>query len=332
MSTPGTTPLTTTHTTARPARRRLRRLVAGVGMTAALVATPIAALAAAGSSGSLSATAAGARTGDHVRTTTPLAVAADDSAPTDAAPNDDKPADTAPSDVGPSDVKPTDVAPTDTRPTDARPTDTRPTTDVRPDETEPRPQPQPELVCEAFRTDAGPAIGCKWTSAEPDRAAGYRLMRAVDDNGREVIFATRDLSQHGYRDLDVKPGHTFHYAAQYLAADGSVIATTNAVHIRIPADRPEVEKLRIACEQLPRETADAPVVACKWESASSESLRGYKLIRRDADGREVVARGGVDFTHHREKVRPGRYAYRVVGVDAEGRVVAASDAVGVHVE
>ena len=130
----------------------------------------------------------------------------------------------------------------------------------------------------------------------------------------------------------MKPGHTYHYAVQYLAADGSVIVTSRAVRIEIPADRPDVEALRLACEQAPRESADAAVVACKWSSATTDRAVGYKLIRRDAEGREVVARGGLEFTSHREKVRPGRYSYRVVAVDADGHVVGASEAVAVHVE
>ncbi len=302
--------LRTSSAVGRAPRPRTRLLAAGVTLAAALVATPVAALASSASSpGGAAVAAAGARVGEVVRAR-PVVT-----------PSDLRPTDTRPTDLRPTDTRPTDTRPTDTKPTETQPTDTRPTPD----------RPSPRFACEAYRTDAGPAIACKWAQVGEDRAAGYRLWRAVDDQARRVVFETRDLTEHGYRDLDVKPGHTFHYAVQYLAADGSVIVTSEAVRIRIPGDRPEVEALRLACEQLPRETADAPVVACKWSAASTERVVGYQLIRKDAEGREVVARGGRDFTSHREKVRPGRYAYRVVGVDAEGRVVAASDAAAVHV-
>lgn len=315
----------------KPTATRPIRLLLGAALAAGLVAAPSLVLASASTdqdrAGSESPAAEVATPTAPTAAVPAEAVAApgDVTAPTDGVPPASAVMATA-TDEPESDEAPTGEAGTDEAQTEAVPSEA--------DERRDRPEhdrPLPRLGCEAQRSDAGPVVGCKWTPAGPDRAAGYRLLRAVDDRPRTVIFETRDLAQNGYRDVEVGPGHQFHYAVQYLAEDGSVIVTSAPAHVRIPGDEPRPERLRLACEQVESDVEHGAVVACKWSQATSDQLAGYRLVRTDGDGREVIARGGREFTAHRDHVRPGRYAYRVVGVDRDGKVIAASEAVGVFV-
>ena len=123
--------------------------------------------------------------------------------------------------------------------------DTRP--DTRPEARPERPDERPDRVrfdCRARRIDRadrsdrgdrgdrGAVVTCRWSAATSDRVAGYRLLRAVDDGGRRTVFATRDRDRNGYRER-VRPGHRYHYAVQYLAADGTVLHTADAVHLAV---------------------------------------------------------------------------------------------------
>lgn len=316
-----------------PSPRRTRRLLVTVLAVLAALAVPTVVAAAGGDPGPLDDDrGSSSPERAHVAAPTPDAAdAADESAGDGASDDESGTQDSAAPGSDAAEPTVTDATTADaddgsgsavaTAPADAKP-DTRP--DVRPD----REPPHVRFACELRRTDTGPAIECKWSEAPADRVAGYRLWRAVDDRAREVIHETRDLRENGYVDRAVRPGHLYHYAVQYLGADGEVLVTSHAERIRVPA--PEPAHIRLACATSEHDGVHGGVVTCKW-SQPDVRVAGYELVRRDAEGRDVVARVGADVHAHRERVRPGRYQYRVYGIDAHGRIVAVSPGVGVHV-
>ncbi len=122
-----------------------------------------------------------------------------------------------------------------------------------------------------------------------------------------------------------------------LLAASTVLALTTILPTAGPAsagpanDRPaDVEVLRLACAAST--TDSGPVVHCEWSAPQSPAAAGVKLLRLDPavdDHRGVVYRSGdlsqTEFTD--AKVRAGqRYAYVVVAVNADGRLVARSRA------
>lgn len=120
--------------------------------------------------------------------------------------------------------------PVDARPHDHR-VDDRPTDRARPDVERLR------MACEPYRTDAGPAIGCRWSSAEARGAAGYVLYRAVDDGPREKVFRTGLDGPRHFRQL-VRPGHRYTYAVVAVTEDGRVTSRSEPVTVAIPGDAP----------------------------------------------------------------------------------------------
>lgn len=315
-----------------PNLRRSRRLLVTVAAVVGLLGVPTVVAAAVGGGGGSSPPAPLPVQADGAQgesSTTAHDGITDDTAPASTTEAEDAGTETLGTDV-PGDAAPTadGTAADAPAPTEGRAVEPAPTaTEVRPEEKPDREPPHIRFKCGLERTDRGPVVACVWEPGPADRVAGYRLWRAVDDQAREVIFETRDLRRHGHADRNVEPGHLYHYAVQFIGFEGEVLATSHAERIRIPAPEPAV--IRLACESVAH---DGPggVVACKW-SQPDVRVAGYKLVRRDADGREVVARVGPDVHAHRERVRPGRYQYRVYGIGRDGGIVAVSPAVSVFV-
>lgn len=100
-------------------------------------------------------------------------------------------------------------------------------------------------------------------------------------------------------------------------------------------DATDVEVLRLECQ--PRVADTGPVVRCDWSAPTTPAAAGIKLFRLDPavdDHRRVVYRSenvhetGFTDTHVR---RGHRYAYAVVALSEDGRVVARSRAEWVRV-
>ncbi|MEL6890962.1 MAG: hypothetical protein AAFP84_05160 [Actinomycetota bacterium] len=108
---------------------------------------------------------------------------------------------------------------------------------------------------------------------------------------------------------------------------------------RAPTDRPVVapvdtrtdpvvEVLNLECRGLP----DREAVGCAWQAPTDPRAVGVRLVRvavGQGAGRVTVFRSGdLSVTHATdERVRPGvRYAYRLIALDAGGRIVGRSRA------
>ena len=174
-----------------------------------------------------------------------------------------------------------------------------------------------------IRPDIAPAIACRWTALEVDTLRGYQLWRAVDVPGggpRELVATIPAGDPLRYVDTPVRRGHVYTYAVIGIAVDGSKLAVSNAVSVKVP---PPAEALRMACEL--GSNGDQRGIACKWARAIHPAAAGY-ILWRSVDGgpREVIYRTGLDgrLGFFDTKIRPGHtFRYVVVVVDRAGHAV-----------
>ncbi|MCP5027247.1 MAG: hypothetical protein GY929_13285 [Actinomycetia bacterium] len=85
------------------------------------------------------------------------------------------------------------------------------------------------LVCEAG--EDGSVVGCKWEPARSHDVAGYQLWRAVDRDGRQLVYrGGPEITS--YVDDDLRGAKVVHYAVVAVDADGEMIGRSGAVTIR----------------------------------------------------------------------------------------------------
>ncbi len=91
----------------------------------------------------------------------------------------------------------------------------------------------------AAEVDAAVSVGCDWTAARSESAAGYELWRGVD-GGERLLIARMGLDQASVRDDDVSMGHRYRYVVVAVDADGRIVGRSRAEHVALAAhDRAE---------------------------------------------------------------------------------------------
>lgn len=167
------------------------------------------------------------------------------------------------------------------------------------------------------------AIVCRWTAPDGVAVRAYRLRRVVDapHAARLRLIATVPASDPlRYADGRIARGHKYTYLVVALGADGSRVAVSNRVTVRV--GRP-AESLRLGCAIAT--TGDQRGVACRWSRTSRPAAVGYVLLRSvDGGPRERIYRTGlpgprvfVDLD-----VKAGQQVrYAVLAVAKSGRVV-----------
>jgi hypothetical protein len=96
-------------------------------------------------------------------------------------------------------------------------------------------------------------------------------------------------------------------------------------------DLPDVDAaVRLACEPRITDRTEQAAVACVWGTDDDVAVRAWQLwklgLRPASDGRVLATQVGADVTSHldREVEVPGHYLYAVLGLDANGEIVARS--------
>jgi hypothetical protein len=157
--------------------------------------------------------------------------------------------------------------------------------------------------------------------------------------GHRNLVAELGPEQTTYRDHEVEAPAAYLYAVLGLDARGEIVARSRP-DLAVVAARPEREVLRLSCRARIVDTAptlstdraavDAPgrpVVGCEWSPTHLRRAAGYHVYRSaDGGGRELIARTGLDRTSMvDDNVAFGhRYAYVVVAVDADGKMLSRS--------
>jgi hypothetical protein len=168
----------------------------------------------------------------------------------------------------------------------------------------------------------GRAIVCRWAASEGVSVRAYGLWRIVDaPGGSRQLLATVAADQPlRFADHDVKRGHAYTYRVVALGADGSRVALSNRVTVRVgrPAD-----KLRFDCAFVLN--GDRSGVACRWSGSTRPAAVRY-VVWRSVDGgpREAVYRTGIGGrrTFLDRDVTAGQVIrYAVVAYARHGRVV-----------
>jgi hypothetical protein len=164
------------------------------------------------------------------------------------------------------------------------------------------------------------AVVCRW--APPDGVAirAYRVWRAVDAGPRQLLATIPSGAPHRYADFAIRSGHAYHYVVVGLGPDGSRVARSHVVTVRV--GRP-VEFLRFNCLIIIDGAHRG--VQCRWSDALRPAARRYVLWRSvDGAAREAIYRTGEDGrrSFFDTDVKPGQHIrYAVVALDANGRIV-----------
>lgn len=109
---------------------------------------------------------------------------------------------------------------------------------------------------------ARPAVACKWSPAERDDLAGYRLFKADGTGWRQVVYRGPDTA---FLDVKVRPGHRYRYLVQALDHRGDVIGVSDIEEVEVPATDPPVPA-DPTCRVTDAATNDTPPavdVVCK---------------------------------------------------------------------
>jgi hypothetical protein len=181
------------------------------------------------------------------------------------------------------------------------------------------------LECAVRATDAGPAVGCKWTAPTSKHAVGIRLYRfdPATDPHRRVIFRTHDLEIIHYTDAEVRPGHRYAYAVQSLNELGRVVGQSRTEWVEVPKP-PAVEVLLLAC----RLGRAHETIGCEWSRPESRDAYVVTLWRSvDGGARERVEQFRPSGPNaYRDPVPPGasEVTYTVIATSESDRPVARS--------
>jgi hypothetical protein len=168
-----------------------------------------------------------------------------------------------------------------------------------------------------------PRIVCRWSAVEGAAVAEYRVWRRVDGRAAKLIAKVAPDAPLRHADFAIRPGHTYTYRIVARAADGTRLATSARVSLRV--GRP-AEALRFNCFYKVDAAIDG--VACRWAASTRPAAVRYVLFRSvDGAAREAIYRtplnGRRSFLD--TDVSSGqRIRYAVVALAADGRVVGLS--------
>lgn len=183
------------------------------------------------------------------------------------------------------------------------------------------------------RPDVAPAVTCRWTALDVDAVRSYQLWRAIDVPGgypRDLIATVPVGDPLRHVDTRISRGHIYTYAVVAVAGDGSKLAVSNPVAVKVP---PAADALSLAC--VLTSNGDQRGVACKWSKATHPAAAGYQLWRSvDGGPREAIYKTGLDGRRgfFDTKIKPGQtIRYAVIVVDRAGRVVGHGGPVAVRI-
>jgi hypothetical protein len=235
------------------------------------------------------------------------------------------------------DLPTTTLEPTTTRSEPSEPPTTeptRPTTTEAPPETKPAPAAEPKLVNFELRLECGTRTVenvvmnvCHWGDPNVDGVKGYKVWRAIGDNGREVIGRTEG---HESSERNAKAGLRYAYAIEAVGEGGASLGYSNTVVVVLP--EPPLA-LRLTC--VPRVIENKLGVVCEWSAVQSDAVRAYQLWRKVGDGaRELVTTvpASAQRRYFDINVQRGQnIAYTVVALNGDGAAIISSDVVRVTI-
>jgi hypothetical protein len=166
-----------------------------------------------------------------------------------------------------------------------------------------------------------PAIVCRWSAPEGVSVRAYRLWRVVDARPRQLIATVAAGDPRRHADRNIAAGHAYTYRVVALGADGSRVAVSNRVTVRVGR---LPQQLRFDCAFM----VDGAVrgVACRWSATTRPAAVRYVLFRSvDGAAREAIYRTGLDGRRRfldTDVAAGQKIRYAVVALSATGRVVA----------
>ena len=232
------------------------------------------------------------------------------------------------------DLPTTTIESTTTRPEASEPPKTEPT---RPPTTEAPPEPKPvepkpvnfelRLECGTRSVENTVMNVCHWGEPNVDGVKGYKVWRAIGENGREVIGRTEG---HEWSERNAKPGLRYTYAVEAVGEGGVSLGYSNKVVVAAP--EPPLA-LKLVCVSKVIETKLG--VVCEWSAVTRDGVRAYQLWRKVGDGaRELVTTVPADGARRYFDInvlRGQTIVYTVVAVDGAGAAIISSDAVRVTI-
>jgi hypothetical protein len=235
------------------------------------------------------------------------------------------------------DLPTTTTEPTTTRSEPTEPPKTEPvrppTTEEAPKPTRP-PEPKPanfelRLECGTRSVENAVMNVCHWGEPNVDGVKGYKVWRAIGDNGREIIGRTEG---HEWSERNAKAGARYSYAVEAVGDGGVSLGYSNTVVVALPAPPPPLA-LKLTCVSKVIETKLG--VVCEWSAVERDGVRAYQLWRKVGDGaRELVTTVPADGKRRFFDInvlRGQNIVYTVVAVDGAGAAIVSSDAVRVSI-
>ena len=226
------------------------------------------------------------------------------------------------------DLPTTTIEPTTTRSEPLEPPKTEP---VRPTTTEAAPEPKPvnfeiRLECGTREVENGVMNVCHWGEPNVDGVKGYKVWRAIGENGRELIGRTEG---HEWSERNTKAGVRYAYAVEAVGEGGVSLGFSKAVVVALPAPL----ALKLTCVSKVIETKLG--VVCEWSAVERDGVRAYQLWRKVGDGaRELVTTVPADGKRRYFDINVlggQNIVYTVVAVDGAGAAIVSSDAVRVTI-
>ena len=122
---------------------------------------------------------------------------------------------------------------------------------------------------------------CHWGEPNVDGVKGYKVWRAIGDNGREVIGRTEG---HEWSERNAKAGLRYAYAVEAVGEGGVSLGYSNTVVVALP-----VPPLALKLTCVPKVIESKLGVVCEWSAVERDGVRAYQLWRKVGDGaRELV--------------------------------------------
>lgn len=201
---------------------------------------------------------------------------------------------------------------------------------------------QLRLACAGGRVDDVGAVRCHWSASASPHFTHYVLYRqGPDRTPRSVVFRTTNRNVTSFADKPLRAGlyryRLFAMSGRHedAATAGRPVGTSPVVEVTVPRPTPDAEPVAMRLECKPAAAPARPSVVCRWSMSTAERFAGYRVSRetrgtpsevwfRTADRNVTSATDG--------DVRPGvTYAYRVVTMDGDGRVIGSGGPVTVTI-
>ena len=134
------------------------------------------------------------------------------------------------------------------------------------------------------------AIVCRWSAPEGVTVTTYRLWRSVDAGSRHLLATIPGDGTLRFADRNIRTGHAYHYLVAGIGADGTRVAKSAVVTVRVPRAPQPLAFNCVVVDRRRRHLCAMPLVG--HDASGRRALRPVAVGRRRRPRGDLPGRRG----------------------------------------